>query len=211
VFGRYGRLAACDVKPGRDRMPAFAFIEFNSARDAQDAIRGEDQRTFGGMRMRVEESKGGRVAREAGRGPPNRTGFRVRILGLPASASWQDLKDHMRTAGDVGFADVTKDAAGVPVGIVEYRSQGDMDEALSRLNNSDFVNRFGDKAVLTVEADGAPRAGAGGRDEGRGREERGGAGGPPQYEERGREEERGRGEGRGGEGGERERERSRSR
>lgn len=34
------------------------------------------------------------------KGPPRRAEFRVIIRGLPPSGSWQDLKDHMREAGD---------------------------------------------------------------------------------------------------------------
>lgn len=40
----------------------------------------------------------------------------VIVTGLPMSASWQDLKDHMRQAGDVGYCDVDKKGGG----IVEY-------------------------------------------------------------------------------------------
>ena len=35
------------------------------------------------------------------------------LSGLPTSGSWQDLKDHLREAGDVCYADVTKDGSGV--------------------------------------------------------------------------------------------------
>ena len=41
-----------------------------------------------------------------GGGVTRRSDFRVLVTGLPKSASWQDLKDHMRKAGDVTFAQV---------------------------------------------------------------------------------------------------------
>ena len=41
-----------------------------------------------------------------GGGVSRRTGYRVMVTNLPKSASWQDLKDHMRRAGDVTFAQV---------------------------------------------------------------------------------------------------------
>ena len=41
-----------------------------------------------------------------GGGVSRRTGYRVMVTGLPKSASWQDLKDHMRKAGDGTFAQV---------------------------------------------------------------------------------------------------------
>jgi len=55
-------------------------------------------------------------------------------VGLPASGSWQDLKDHMREAGDVCYADVTKDGRGV----VEFLHYDDMKYAARKLDNSKF-------------------------------------------------------------------------
>ena len=55
-------------------------------------------------------------------------------LGLPASGSWQDLKDHMREAGDVCYADVSKDGRGV----VEFLRYDDMKYAARKLDNSKF-------------------------------------------------------------------------
>jgi len=43
------------------------------------------------------------------RGPPGRrSNYRVFVSGLPPTGSWQDLKDHMREAGDVCYADVRR-------------------------------------------------------------------------------------------------------
>ena len=39
-----------------------------------------------------------------GGGITRRSDYRVLVTGLPKTASWQDLKDHMRKAGDVTFA-----------------------------------------------------------------------------------------------------------
>lgn len=54
--------------------------------------------------------------------------------GLPPSGSWQDLKDHMREAGDVCFADVYKDGTGV----VEFLRYDDMKYAFKKLDDSRF-------------------------------------------------------------------------
>lgn len=50
------------------------------------------------------------------------------------SGSWQDLKDHMREAGDVCFADVHKDGTGV----VEFLRYEDMKYAIKKLDDSRF-------------------------------------------------------------------------
>ena len=56
------------------------------------------------------------------------------FLGLPPTGSWQDLKDHMREAGDVCFADVYKDGTGV----CEYVRYEDMKYALKKLDDTKF-------------------------------------------------------------------------
>ena len=95
----------------------FAFLEFEDERDAEDAVRDRDGYKFDGTRLRVELARGGRRAEAGGRppaaggghGPPQRSEFRVIVENLPPNTSWQDLKDHMRKAGEVGFSEVTRD------------------------------------------------------------------------------------------------------
>lgn len=78
---------------------------------------------------------GGRDGGNRNRGPPTkRSQFRVLVSGLPPSGSWQDLKDHMREAGDVCFADVYKDGSGV----VEFLRHEDMKYAIKKLDDSRF-------------------------------------------------------------------------
>ena len=60
--------------------------------------------------------------RPSERAPPRdlrRSENRVEVTNLPPSASWQDLKDHMRSAGDVVFTEVDRNGGG----IVEYGSK----------------------------------------------------------------------------------------
>ena len=67
IFYKYGRIRDIDVKfPSRP--PAFAFVDFEDARDAEDAIRGRDGYDYDGARLRVEPANGGR--RESGRDRP---------------------------------------------------------------------------------------------------------------------------------------------
>ena len=63
-----------------------------------------------------------------------RSEFRVIVDNLSSRASWQDLKDHMRDAGDVCYSDVFKDGSGV----VEYLRREDMKYALKKLDDTKF-------------------------------------------------------------------------
>lgn len=47
---------------------------------------------------------------------PYNTAYRVVVSGLPTTASWQDLKDHMRKGGEVTFAQVGRRPLGGGVG-----------------------------------------------------------------------------------------------
>lgn len=125
---------------------------------------GRDSRGGGG---------GGRGGDRGGSGRGNnrpaarRSQYRVSVTGLPASGSWQDLKDHMREAGDVCFADVYKDGSGV----VEFLRSEDMKYAIKKLDDSRFRSHEGEVAYIRVREDSTPgfsdEGGRGGRDGGR--------------------------------------------
>ncbi|KAK9161576.1 hypothetical protein Syun_007917 [Stephania yunnanensis] len=121
LFFKYGPIIDIDLKIP-PRPPGYAFVEFEDTRDAEDAIRGRDGYNFDGHRLRVELAHGGRghsssLSRHSSYsggggsrgGVSRRTDYRVLVTGLPSSASWQDLKDHMRRAGDVCFSEVFRD------------------------------------------------------------------------------------------------------
>uniref|UniRef100_A0A158PAD3 Splicing factor, arginine/serine-rich 1 n=1 Tax=Angiostrongylus cantonensis TaxID=6313 RepID=A0A158PAD3_ANGCA len=67
-------------------------------------------------------------------GGSRRSNYRVIVEGLPTSGSWQDLKDHMREAGEVCYANVARDGTGV----VEFTRFDDMKEALRKLDDTKF-------------------------------------------------------------------------
>ncbi|KAI5657531.1 hypothetical protein M9H77_26324 [Catharanthus roseus] len=156
LFYKYGRVIDIELKIP-PRPPCYCFVEFESARDAEDAIRGRDGYNFDGCRLRVELAHGGRGSSSSserrggfggsgyGRGGGGRYGisrhseFRVVVRGLPSSASWQDLKDHMRKAGDVCFAEVSRDSEGT-FGLVDYTSHDDMKYAIRKLDDTEFRN-----------------------------------------------------------------------
>lgn len=162
LFYKYGPIAHIDLKIP-PRPPGYAFVEFEESRDAEDAIRGRDGYDFDGNRLRVELAHGGRghsssidrySSRSSGRGSQGgvsrRSEYRVLVTGLPSSASWQDLKDHMRRAGDVCFSQVFRDGRGT-TGIVDYTNYDDMKYAIRKLDDSEFRNAFSEGIVRVRE------------------------------------------------------------
>ncbi|XP_046900866.1 serine/arginine-rich splicing factor 9 [Hypomesus transpacificus] len=156
LFFKYGKIRDVELKNNRGTIP-FAFVRFEDPRDAEDAVYGRNGYEFGDSKLRVEypRSSGAKFSgggpREGGPrgrfGPPTRRSeFRVVVTGLPPSGSWQDLKDHMREAGDVCFADVQRDGEGV----VEFLRREDMEYALRRLDRTEFRSHQGETAYIRV-------------------------------------------------------------
>lgn len=157
LFQKFGKITYIDLK--NKKGPPFAFLEYEDRRDAEDAIRGRDGYDYDGYRLRVEFPRGngpytpGRNAnsfRDGGRGGMGKRGnYRVIISGLPPGGSWQDLKDHMREAGDVCYADVFRDGTGV----VEYMRHDDMRYAIRKLNDTKFRSHEGETTYIRVRAE----------------------------------------------------------
>ncbi|XP_071699807.1 serine/arginine-rich-splicing factor SR34-like [Rutidosis leptorrhynchoides] len=165
LFYKYGPIAHIELKIP-PRPPGYAFVEFEEARDADDAIRGRDGYDFDGHRLRVELAHGGRgnssftdrySSHNSGRGGrgggvSRRSDYRVMVTGLPSSASWQDLKDHMRRAGDVCFSQVFREGRGT-TGVVDYTNYDDMKYAIRKLDDSEFRNAFSRGYIRVKEYD----------------------------------------------------------
>ena len=68
---------------------------------------------------------------------------RVYVGNLSWSVSWQDLKDHMRTAGEVARSDIMKthDGRSKGCGIVEYTTEEGAKEAVLKLNDTELNGR----------------------------------------------------------------------
>lgn len=161
IFYKYGPIVKIDMKYP-PRPPGYCFIEYEDAHDAEDAIRGRDGYEVDGHHLRVELSHGGRGSASTDRynsfssggrrdgGLPRNSDYRVIITGLPTSASWQDLKDHMRRAGDVSFAQVFRDGKGT-TGVVDYTNYDDMKYAIRKLDDSEFKNPFSRSYIRVKE------------------------------------------------------------
>nr|XP_020474262.1 serine/arginine-rich splicing factor 9-like [Monopterus albus]XP_020474263.1 serine/arginine-rich splicing factor 9-like [Monopterus albus]XP_020474264.1 serine/arginine-rich splicing factor 9-like [Monopterus albus]XP_020474265.1 serine/arginine-rich splicing factor 9-like [Monopterus albus]XP_020474266.1 serine/arginine-rich splicing factor 9-like [Monopterus albus] len=178
LFFKYGKIREIELKNNRGTIP-FAFVRFEDPRDADDAVYGRNGYGYGDCKLRVEypRSSGAKFGPMGGGGggggaggvggggggprgrfgpPTRRSEFRVIVTGLPPSGSWQDLKDHMREAGDVCFADVQRDGEGV----VEFLRREDMEYALRRLDRTEFRSHQGETAYIRVfEERGTPNWG----------------------------------------------------
>jgi len=161
LFSKFGRIRDVSLKNG------FAFVEFDDDRDADDAVYDLNRTTFMGERISVEFARGtphgrdkdrfggGRYGRDrtpprGGRGErrpswmdkygaPERTDYKLIVENLSSRVSWQDLKDYMRQAGEVCYADAHKNHKGE--GVVEFANQEDLRNAMDKLDGTELNGR----------------------------------------------------------------------
>ncbi|KAH9997566.1 hypothetical protein BJV77DRAFT_941375 [Russula vinacea] len=136
-FDGYGKIIDCRVMTG------FGFVEFENARDAEDALHHFNGKNFMGQNIVVEFAKESRPRRDPyedrygapvrARRPP---GIRIVVFGISKDTSWQDLKDFGREAGNVSFADIDRDSPGQ--GILEYLNREDAERAVKELDGKDL-------------------------------------------------------------------------
>ncbi|POV98748.1 hypothetical protein PSHT_13872 [Puccinia striiformis] len=98
-FGRYGTLMDVRIMAG------FGFLEYDSVRDAEDAVHDLNGRDFMGERLIVEFAKaprgrdmhpGGGMGGGGGHTGPRRGGFRLLVKGLSHETSWQHVSPAAR-------------------------------------------------------------------------------------------------------------------
>jgi arginine/serine-rich splicing factor 1/9 len=167
LFYKYGKIKDIAI-PRSERGPAFAFVEYYDARDADDAVYYRRDYKFDGARLKVELSKrrpdrndrgerGGRDGRERNpredreRRAPNRSEFGLIIKNIDNRCSWQTLKDHMRGEGKsqfkVTFSNMDKSNG---IGEVEYETQEDMEDALKALDGTSLERYPDDKLEISA-------------------------------------------------------------
>ncbi|KAM4704929.1 LOW QUALITY PROTEIN: serine/arginine-rich splicing factor 6-like [Rhinophrynus dorsalis] len=150
-FGGYGKLLEIDLKNG------YGFVEFEDSRDADDAVYELNSKDLCGECVIVEHARGpqrdpdgysfgscsGYRSQRSGRdkyGPPVRTEFRLVVENLLSLKGYcQDLKDFMRQAGEVTYADAHKENKNE--GVIEFRSYSDMRRALDKLDGTEINGR----------------------------------------------------------------------
>jgi len=180
-FKGYGKLRDVSLKNG------YGFVEFDDARDAEDAVYELNNREICGERVTIEHAKGtprsgggggyrgggdyGRRdshrdsyrdsyrdrgydrggyggqrrtnyydSRAIGKyGPPVRTKYRVIVENLSSRVSWQDLKDYLREAGEVTYADAHKHRQNE--GVVDFATYDDMKRAIDKMDDTELNGR----------------------------------------------------------------------
>jgi len=126
-----GEVAIADIFQEPDgRSKGCAIVVYKSSEDAQNAISTLNDSYLRGRLIFVREDL------EASR--------TVYVGNIDWRVQWQDLKDHMRTAGEVAFVDIPEDSQGRSKGwaIVEYKSSEDAQNAVSTLNDSPLGGRM---------------------------------------------------------------------
>ncbi|CAB3238266.1 unnamed protein product [Arctia plantaginis] len=154
-FKGFGRIRDILIKNG------YGFVEFEDYRDADDAVYELNGKELLGERVVVEPARG--IDRSADRyrrdryyerdrarsryddynnyryGPPTRTEYRLIVENLSSRISWQDLKDYMRQAGEVTYADAHKQHRNE--GVVEFATHSDMRAAIEKLDGTELNGR----------------------------------------------------------------------
>ncbi|XP_013166122.1 PREDICTED: serine-arginine protein 55 isoform X5 [Papilio xuthus] len=153
-FKGFGRIRDILIKNG------YGFVEFEDYRDADDAVYELNGKELLGERVVVEPARGidrsadryrrdRHYERDRGRsryddynyryGPPTRTEYRLIVENLSSRISWQDLKDYMRQAGEVTYADAHKQHRNE--GVVEFATHSDMRAAIEKLDGTELNGR----------------------------------------------------------------------
>lgn len=164
------------------RSKGCGIVEFETEEGAQKAIETLTHTELRGRTIFVREDregsgsegKGGHRPRHIGANSmnPNQTNNNsVYVWNLSYDVSWQDLKDHMRKAGNVDQATILTGNDGstsIGCGIVVYQSPRDAARAIRELQDSDLKGRpvrlREDKAAGgSFRSDRGPRGGRGGR------------------------------------------------
>lgn len=138
LFSRYGRVERVDMKSG------FAFVYFEDDRDAEDAIRGLDNRPFGYDRRKlsVEWARGERGRHRDGsraNQKPTKTLFVINFD--PLSTKVRDIERHFEPYGKVLHVRIRRNFA-----FVQFETQEDATKALECTHMSKILDR-----VVSVE------------------------------------------------------------
>jgi len=141
-----GEVTRADVMTGSDgRSKGCGIVEYSSKADARHAVSSLTDTELDGRKIFVREDREERGTRSGNRdrSSPDAQSRRVYVGNLSWDVAWQDLKDHMREAGEVSHAEVIKEADGRSkgFGIVEYATYDEAQDAIETLTETELKGR----------------------------------------------------------------------
>ena len=148
-----------DVMTNHDgRSKGCGIVEFASAEGARNAVLTLNDTELMGRQIFVREDREGKGSGQAASGGEvkgsssggnssgavNAQSRRCYVGNLSWDVAWQDLKDHMRSEGDVVFAEVMTDPDGRSkgCGIVEYATAEEAHNAIVNLTDTELNGRM---------------------------------------------------------------------
>jgi len=162
------------ITEANGRSKGCGVVEFATEDEAQEAVKTLTDTDLKGRMIFVREDRETSSGAAGGfyQGGSSRKGTSVYVWNLAYETSWQDLKDHMRQAGNVDQATILTNSEGRPMGcgVVVYQRPQEAARAIRELQNSELNGR-----PMYVRED--RQQGGGGRGRGRGGGGRGGRGG----------------------------------
>lgn len=137
-----GTIRSCEILRAVDgESKGGAVVEYLDSETAQIAIRKLTETAIEGRPIFVREDR-----EREGFG----TAISVRIDGVPSNTLWQDLKDHMSSAGKVIRTNVYQNDEGQTYGIALYNRVANAEIAVKSLDNSIFLGR---KITVRVQSE----------------------------------------------------------
>mmetsp|Transcript_7121 Transcript_7121/g.11629 ORF Transcript_7121/g.11629 Transcript_7121/m.11629 type:complete len:487 (-) Transcript_7121:166-1626(-) len=132
-----GEVTRADILEYPDgRSKGCGIVEFATAEEAHEAIDQLNDSELMGRQIFVREDREAALAAES-------VSKRVYVGNLAYEVAWQDLKDHMREAGEVQFAEVMmmQDGRSKGCGIVEFVNEEGARNAIQTLNDTELCGR----------------------------------------------------------------------
>lgn len=147
-IGKVIRADIIEDHNGRSR--GCGIIEFDNSASAQEAINLLNNTDLNGRTIFVREdreSNNNRVTNNDNDVQQGKLGVSrfVYVGNLSYEVKWQDLKDHMKSAGEVIHADVLEEGnsgRSKGCGVVEFASIEDANRAIQQLNNTELKGRL---------------------------------------------------------------------
>ena len=141
-----GRVVRADVEvDDSGKSKGFGLVEYSSSQDAENAIEELNGRELKGRAVNIREDRENKnTGNRNEKIQNNSVGRRLYVGNLAYEVSWQDLKDHFKTIGNVLYADVLRDQdnnRSKGCGIVEFSSADEARQAIRELNDSDLRGR----------------------------------------------------------------------